>query len=138
MNLTVSFFVNGYLRESKQAVTPCTIGRSSQSDWVMTHPFLSRKHCTLFEKEEKLYLCDEGSLNGTLFQGMPVKEPVQLQFGDEFTVGRDLKFRVSAPIDKETGTDRHDFAGQTTITVVEDGLKSNQSTVVSEESTAQK
>ena len=138
MNLTISFFINGHLRESKQIVTPCIIGRSSQSGWVLTHPFLSRKHCVLFDKDEKLYLNDENSLNGTLFKGMPVKEPVRLQLGDEFMVGSDLKFRISASVDKETGTDRHDFAGQTTITATEDELKSHQSTVMSEEPAVQK
>ena len=138
MNLTVSFFIHGHLRESKQITTPCTIGRSSQSGWVLTHPFLSRKHCILFDKDEKLYLNDEDSLNGTQFKGMPVEEPVQLQLGDEFTVGRDLKFRISAPLDGEIGTDRHDFAGQTTIVYTEEELQSHQSTVMPEEPTIQR
>ena len=92
---------------------------------------ISRKHCVLFDKGEELYLNDEGSLNGTQFNGIPVKEPVRLQLGNVFNVGRDLEFRVSAPIDKETGTDRHDIAGQTTIVITETALQSHQSTVMS-------
>ena len=133
MNLTVSFFISGHLRESKQITTPCAIGRSSQANWFLTHPMLSRKHCTLFEKEEELYLRDDGSLNGVQFKGEPVIEPVRLQFGDEFTVGRNLKFRVSAPIEKEPGTDRHEFAGRTTVVYTKDEMDSRQSTVMSEE-----
>jgi pSer/pThr/pTyr-binding forkhead associated (FHA) protein len=76
---------------------------------------LSRRHCVLFDKGEELYLCDEGSLNGTHFKGALAEEPVRLQFGDEFTVGYDLKFRVSAPETVEPGTDRYEVAGQTTV-----------------------
>lgn len=133
MNLTASFFINGHLRESKQLSTPCTIGRSSQADWFLTHPMLSRKHCTLFDKEGQLYLCDDGSLNGIRFKGIPVKEPVRLQFGDEFTVGNDLKFLVSAPTESEPGTDRLELSGQTTVVYTKDELDSRKSTVMSEE-----
>ena len=137
MNLTVSFFISGHLRESKQITTPCTIGRSSQADWFVTHPMISRKHCTLFDKGEELYLRDEGSLNGVQFKGEPINESIRLQFGDEFTVGRDLKFRVSAPVEKELGTDRHDFSRQTTVVYTKDDMDSRQSTVMTEEQEAQ-
>ena len=133
MNLTVSFFINGHIRESKQVTTPCTIGRSSQADWFLTHPMLSRKHCSLFDKEGKLYLCDEGSLNGVQFKGMPVKEPVRLQVEDEFSVGLDLKFRVSAPAEEDPVTDKVEFAGQTTVVYFRDDMDSRQSTLMVKE-----
>jgi len=134
MNLTISFFINGHIRETKQIATPCTIGRSRQANWVLLHPMLSRKHCILFDKGEELYLCDDGSLNGIHFKGLPVKEPVRLQFGDEFTVGHDLTFRVSEPVEQELGTDRIEHSHQTTVVFLQGGMDSHQSTVLSEES----
>jgi pSer/pThr/pTyr-binding forkhead associated (FHA) protein len=134
MNLTVSFFIHGHIRESKQIATPCIIGRSRQANWVLTHPMLSRRHCILFDKEEELYLCDDGSLNGIHFRGLPVKEPVRLQFGDEFMVGHDLRFRVSAPVEPELGTDRIKHSNQTTIIFTQDEFTSHQSTLLSENS----
>jgi len=138
MNLTVSFFINGHLRETKQVTTPCTIGRSSQANWILTHPMLSRNHCILFDKDGELYLCDDSSLNGTHFKGVHVNTPARLQFGDEFTVGHDLKFRVSAPIEREQRTDRIELAEQTTAIFAKNELTSHQSTVLSEETDTQK
>ena len=132
MKLTVSFFVNRHLRETKQITTPCTIGRSSHADWVLTHPMLSRQHCILFDKGEELFLCDNGSLNGIHFKGIPVTDPVRLQFGDEFMVGHDLTFCVSAPIDHEHGTKRGMCAEQTTAVFTKDDFPSHQSTLMAE------
>ena len=138
MNLTVSFFINGHLREAKQITTPCAIGRGGQSNWVLGHPMLSRKHCVLFDKNGELYLCDDGSLNGIRVQGVPAKEPVRLQLGDEFTVGRDLKFRVSAPIEKEQNTGRAEYAERTTTVFAKDEFPSQLSTVLAKESALQR
>ncbi len=60
---------------------------------TVAHPAMSRKHCELFEDGGKLYLRDNGSLNGTLFHGEYIEEPVALAFGDEFVVG-ELTFRA--------------------------------------------
>jgi pSer/pThr/pTyr-binding forkhead associated (FHA) protein len=138
MNLTVSFFVNGHLRETKQVTTPCTIGRSRQANWVLLHPMLSRNHCILFDKGEELFLSDDGSLNGTHFKGLPVKDAVRLQFGDEFGVGHDLKFKVSAPV--ESATDRLDYDEQTTTINTKDELLADnlgQSTLLVEDPSAE-
>ena len=130
MNLTVSFFISGHLRETKQVTTPCTIGRSNQADWVLTHPMLSRIHCVLSDKDEELYLSDAGSLNGTLFKGVLVEEPVWLKFGDEFTVGDDLKFLVQPPIESGRNVGKLEGAGQTTVIYTPDDLSLYQSTLL--------
>ena len=130
MNLTVSFFISGHLREAKQITTPCTIGRSNQADWVLSHPMLSRIHCVLSDKEGELYLSDAGSLNGTLFKGTLVEEPVRLQFGDEFTVGDDLNFLVQPPFESGRDTGKLEGAGQTTVVYALDELISHQSTLL--------
>jgi len=139
MNLTVSFFVGEHLREMKQVTTPCTIGRSSRANWVLTHPMLSRSHCILYDKNEELYLCDDGSLNGTYYKGIPVKEPVRLQCGDEFAVGRghNLKFCVSILAAKNPETKRMDYAHQTTTIDSQNDLDSGQSTILTSHSAAQ-
>lgn len=132
MNLTISFFICGHLRETKQVETPCTIGRSSQSDWVLGHPMLSRKHCILFDKNGELLLRDEGSLNGVRVKGSRIKESVRLQLGDEFTVGSDLLFRISVPVVNEQFVGS-EHAEQTTAVFVKDEFTSRQSTVLIKE-----
>jgi pSer/pThr/pTyr-binding forkhead associated (FHA) protein len=95
---------------------------------------LSRRHCILIDREGELFLCDDGSLNGIRFKGELIQEPVRLQFGDEFSVGHDLQFFVSAPVEKEQGTDKVGLAGQTTIVFTHDELASHHSTLLSEDS----
>jgi predicted component of type VI protein secretion system len=70
------------------------IGRSPRCQLRPLREDVSRKHCTLLRRGERLFLRDEGSSNGTilnrrtLVQGeMPVTD------GDEFEVGP-LRFRV--------------------------------------------
>lgn len=52
--------------------------------------YLDEEHATFYYKANQLYLQDEESINGTFLQ---VREPVELQEGDEFLVGRQ-RFRV--------------------------------------------
>ena len=132
MNLAVSFFIAGHLQEMRQIATPCTIGRSSRANWVLTHPMLSRNHCILYDEGGELYLCDNDSLNGTQYRGTLVKEPVRLRFGDEFIVGSDMKFLVDTPIEKEPGADRLGIARQTTVASPLKGFDFRQSTTFSE------
>ena len=134
MNLTVSFFVNGHLRETKQITTPCTIGRSSRANWVLVHPMLSRSHCVLFDENDELYLRDNGSLNGTHFKEAPVSEPVRLQFGDEFTVGYNLKFQISAPDEQgRRPAKKVELTEKTTVVFARDEFTSQQSTILAKE-----
>jgi len=134
MNLTVSFFISGYLRESRQITTPCTIGRGGQSDWVLGHPMLSRKHCTLFDEEGELYICDNGSLNGTCHNGVSAKKPLRLRFGDGFTVGDCLRFLVTAPAEEEQGTATMELAEKSTIVIERGEFPSHLSTVLAKDS----
>ena len=137
MDVSVSIFVNRHLRETKQIRTPCTVGRSGRSDWVLGHPTLSRNHCILFDKDGELYLRDNGSLNGTCFNGISASEPVRLQFGDQFTVGRSLLFQVSPVIEKPPKEDTMGAELPTDVFAV-DEFPSRQSTVMSKEPTDQK
>lgn len=49
--------------------------------------YLSDKHATFLYRENKLYMRDEGSTNGSFLR---VREPVELEDGDEFMVGEQL------------------------------------------------
>lgn len=96
MELTISIFIGGILKGKKTLRTPCLIGRSKEAGLTVAHPSMSRKHCELYEDGGTLYLRDNSSLNGTLFDGEYIEDPIPLEFGDEFTVG-ELVFRVTEP-----------------------------------------
>jgi pSer/pThr/pTyr-binding forkhead associated (FHA) protein len=94
MRVNVSIFLGGVLKGSKQVTTPCIIGRSKDADLPVSHPAMSRKHCELLEKEGKLYLRDNSSLNGTIYKGAYIENPTQLAANEEFIVG-ELTFKIT-------------------------------------------
>jgi pSer/pThr/pTyr-binding forkhead associated (FHA) protein len=95
MDVMLSYYTNGHLRESHKVTTPCNIGRSYDAGLVVVHPALSRDHCTIYEHNGEIFLKDNGSLNGTVYLGAEISEPVRLHFGDMFTIGSSLTFLIS-------------------------------------------
>jgi hypothetical protein len=72
------------------------LGRSAaESDFVVDAPAVSRAHCKVFEREERIYVDDLGSANGTLVNGRKLSpgEPVALRSGDELQLA-DLALTV--------------------------------------------
>ena len=58
-----------YLMEEESLV----IGRASESDLVVADRFLSRKHAKLSRRDDRLFVEDLGSRNGTLLNDLPVE-----------------------------------------------------------------
>jgi pSer/pThr/pTyr-binding forkhead associated (FHA) protein len=50
--------------------------------------FVSQLHARLFAREDKLYLEDLGSTNGTTLNRKPVSAPVEIRRGDRIQVGK--------------------------------------------------
>jgi ABC-type multidrug transport system ATPase subunit len=50
-----------------------TIGREASCDLVLDHPAVSRRHCRLERTESAFHLVDEGSLNGTHLEDVPIR-----------------------------------------------------------------
>jgi CheY-like chemotaxis protein len=70
--------------ESGARVTrfPCIVGRHPECNVWLTAPFISRRHCALFEREGQVWVRDLGSRNGTFLNGKPVHEDQPLRDGD--------------------------------------------------------
>lgn len=66
------------------------IGRSSENAVVINSPFVSGQHARIIFQEDKYFLEDLGSRNGTLVNGVKVKKPVSLAEGDRIQVGEVL------------------------------------------------
>lgn len=72
------------LKKQKELV----IGRHSKCDLPLPQDFqVSRFHCRCYEKENKYFLEDLKSCNGTLFQNKLLTEDVEIREGDSFQVG---------------------------------------------------
>lgn len=63
-----------------------TIGRDSANDLAISDLLLSRKHCVIRKQGDGFMLGDLGSLNGSLLNGVPIRERL-LQHGDRIQIG---------------------------------------------------
>ncbi len=64
-----------------------TIGRSARSDLCIPDAFASRLHAEVRCEGESFWLHDLGSANGTRYNGNFVKDPRELETGDEIQIG---------------------------------------------------
>ena len=109
MEIKISVRVNGEFKGSKIVQTPCFIGRSKDVGLTIAHPSVSRKHCEIYEESGRLYLRDNGSLNGTLLRDEFVETPVAIQVGDEFVIG-ELQLCIEPTTCVDTDTEARVFA----------------------------
>jgi len=70
---------------------PVIIGQDETCDIVITsNTFISRKHCQITFSEEKIYLSDLNSTNGTYIMvdgtWTPVKDAVEIEIGSQFMI----------------------------------------------------
>ena len=73
-----------------------TIGRSSTKSKLSfsNDAALSGLHCTMFVKNKKIYIKDEGTTNGTFVNGVPITGEYALENGDTIIIGS-YEYRVT-------------------------------------------
>ncbi|MCB1151604.1 FHA domain-containing protein, partial [bacterium] len=81
------------LREGRHAV-----GRAAESDLVLPHPSVSRRHAVLECRDGSVVLEDLGSHNGTRVNGATVQGRTPLARGDEIRFA-DVVLRLGEPGD---------------------------------------
>jgi pSer/pThr/pTyr-binding forkhead associated (FHA) protein len=93
-----------------------SIGRHDDCVIRIRSSQVSRRHCELFEEEDKLILRDMGSSNGTFVNGKRVLGKQTLKPGDVLTIGG-VTLRVdllrAAPKSAETSSAHHPAPGDT-------------------------
>lgn len=81
------------------------IGRDPQCQLRPASPLISKRHCAVLKRDEKAFIRDFASTNGTFLNDEPVEGECQLANGDILKVGP-LTFRVelevSVPVNKPT------------------------------------
>lgn len=82
------------------------IGRHSQNDLVLDNPVVSRHHALVVSRNDRVYVVDLGSTNGTLVNGAQVHRRA-LRDGDVIEVGR-FRLRYCQPYDARIPTDDQD------------------------------
>src|SRR5262245_59341902 len=69
------------------------IGRDPQCHLRPASPLINKRHCALLNCENRVFVRDFGTPNGTLINGNPIKGETSLANGDRLKVGP-LEFRV--------------------------------------------
>jgi predicted component of type VI protein secretion system len=83
------------------------IGRDPQCHLRPASPNISKRHCSLLQRDGKAFVIDYDSTNGTFVNDAPVKGEVELKDGDQLKVGP-LAFVVkveqsaSVPVNRAT------------------------------------
>jgi predicted component of type VI protein secretion system len=72
---------------------PCVLGRHPRCDRRLNDPAVSRRHCAFSLREDRVWVEDLGSLNGTWLNGESLREARPLAEGDRLEVAH-LCFRV--------------------------------------------
>jgi hypothetical protein len=68
-----------------------TLGRGEECDIVLPDRQVSRVHARVLRADDGFYVEDMGSKNGTYVNGMPVRDRVKLQDGDEIQVALSVR-----------------------------------------------
>jgi pSer/pThr/pTyr-binding forkhead associated (FHA) protein len=81
------------------------IGRDPQCHLRPASAVISKRHCALLVREDKVFLKDFDSTNGTFLNDRQVKGEVEVRNGDELKVGSitfTVKLETGTPVDKPT------------------------------------
>ena len=73
----------------QQAITVnrCLIGRAADADVTLLFDSVSRRHALIWHEDERVWIQDLKSANGTFVDGVPATEPVETQSGQRVTFG---------------------------------------------------
>ncbi len=82
------------------------IGRTSENDVVLHDHGVSRRHARIVLRDEKYYVADMGSSNGTVLNGALLPGEKQLRDGDTITVGPVVFTFVWVPPDSDEDATR--------------------------------
>src|SRR5205085_10827251 len=66
------------------------VGRHPECEIILTDPMSSRRHCKVERTPSGFSVEDNGSANGTLLNGEPLKNKVPLKNGDTIQIGSTL------------------------------------------------
>ena len=64
-----------------------SVGRSARNDVAIADELLSRRHCRFYFEEGAPMVADLATVNGTLRNGVPIRDAAALRPGDEISIG---------------------------------------------------
>lgn len=79
---------------------PALVGRSSECDYRIHQPLISRRHCLFHLRDGEIWVEDLRSLNGTFVNGERITQPRPLHEGDKVDIAF-LPYEVCLPLSSE-------------------------------------
>jgi hypothetical protein len=77
----------GSNREWPITVNRCLVGRSSESDITLSLDSISRQHALIWREDDRAWVWDLESANGTFVDGVPAVNPIATDPGQRVTFG---------------------------------------------------
>jgi len=74
---------------------PFRIGKNSDNDIIIKNSYISNEHIRFFLQEDKVWIQDQGSTNGTMLNDKILKTPVVLNEGDKIDLAGAVVFQFS-------------------------------------------
>ena len=90
-------------REIPVRLAQFLIGRDPECQLRPASPLVSKRHCAILLRDDKVYIRDFESTNGTLVNQQPIKGETELKDGDALKVGP-LNFKVRLTDEAEEPT----------------------------------
>jgi predicted component of type VI protein secretion system len=90
-------------REIPVRLAQFLIGRDPECQLRPASPLVSKRHCAILIRDEKVYIRDFESTNGTLVNQQPIKGETELKDGDALKIGP-LNFKVRIAEESATAT----------------------------------
>ena len=70
-----------------EAYTPVIVGRAVEADLLVLDPLVSRRHASLEQEGDAIFVTDLQSSNGTFLNGHRIRESIELRRGDQIEIG---------------------------------------------------
>lgn len=67
---------------------PIVLGRSQQCDLLIEDEWVSRRHCQVWTENQRIWVQDLGSTNGTYIDGQQIRQIVNLNLGQRIQLGK--------------------------------------------------
>lgn len=67
---------------------PIILGRSQQCDLLIEDEWVSRRHCQVWTENQRIWVQDLGSTNGTFVDGQQIRQIVNLNLGQRIQLGK--------------------------------------------------